>query len=239
VTVLLVIIVALAHAVETTTGFGATVIALALGVHFVPLRELVVVLVILGWLQSAWLVARGRRSIQWRLLLARILPCAALGLGIGVMVRAVAATDVLRIVLGAFVVVVAVLELTRLVRGTTARSAPRWLQLGLLTGGGVFHGLFASGGPLVVFALARAQLTKSEFRATLSLLWLSLNSVLLGTAVAFGELSTAITAMALTLLPGLVVGVVVGELLHHRVPEYTFRCAVQVVLVLTGVSLWL
>ncbi len=238
-TLLLVAIVALAHAVETTTGFGATVIALALGVHFVPLPELVVVLVSVGWLQSAWLVARGRRLIEWRLLLARVLPCALLGLGAGVLLRALAAPDALRVTLGAFVVAVALLELGRLLRGSRGRTAPRWAQAALLTGGGVFHGLFASGGPLVVFALARSGLDKGRFRATLSTLWLALNSVLLGAAVATGDHSRATATLTLTLLPGLVLGVLAGELVHKRVHEHAFRCAVQVVLVLTGVSLWL
>jgi len=57
--VLLSLIIVAAQIVETVTGFGATVIALALGVHIVPIETLVVALVLIGLLQSLWLVARG------------------------------------------------------------------------------------------------------------------------------------------------------------------------------------
>ena len=52
-------------AVESVLGFGATVIACGLGAHFFPVDRLVVMLVLLALLQSAFLVARWFRHIEW------------------------------------------------------------------------------------------------------------------------------------------------------------------------------
>ncbi|MBM3176333.1 MAG: sulfite exporter TauE/SafE family protein, partial [Chloroflexi bacterium] len=72
-------ILVLAHTAETILGFGCTLIALALGVYLLPLETLVPMLVILGLLQSIWLVARWYRHIDWRTLLLQILPLAVVG----------------------------------------------------------------------------------------------------------------------------------------------------------------
>ena len=44
---------------------------------------------------------------------------------------------------------------------------PMWLSRLLSLGAGISHGLFASGGPLLVFALAGTHLDKARLRATL------------------------------------------------------------------------
>src|SRR5687768_8905546 len=76
-------IVALAFAAEATTGFGATVIALALGIHLFPLGTLLPVFVPLGLFVSAWIVLRGRAHVARPLLLGRILPWMGGGLVLG------------------------------------------------------------------------------------------------------------------------------------------------------------
>lgn len=236
--VLLIAIICLSQAVETVTGFGCTVIALALGVHLVPVQTWVVTLVMIAWLQSAWLVCRGFRVIDWALLLERILPCAVAGLPLGFWCFGVLGSGGLKHVLGAFVIVVSSLELARLFRrGRGSEPLPWPLGIVLLCGGGFFHGLFASGGPLVVYYSSREIADKGAFRATLSCLWLLLNSVLLVSYALTGRLVKEPAFRAAYLLPALAVGILVGEILHHRVNELTFKRIVQVLLFLTGVVL--
>jgi uncharacterized protein len=231
-------ILAAAHAVETLTGFGATVIALSLGVRFVPVRNLVVALVLVGWVQSAWILLRSFRHIRGRLLLTRILPGCALGFPLGVWCFRTAGVEELRVILGLFVVGVSSLELLNLLR---KRTGPRPLRptagLALLAGGGFFHGLFATGGPLVVYYASRILPDKSAFRVTLSVLWLILNSVLICLYASSGRLQGQGPALALCLMPAAALGILAGEKLHARVNEGTFRTLVQVVLLLTGLAL--
>jgi hypothetical protein len=234
---LLIGVAAVAHTVETITGFGATVIALSLGAHLVPITALVVALVVVGVLQSSWIVARAWRDIDWRVLLGRIVPVAGVGLVAGVLLRAHLPGSTLRVVLGGFVIAAASLELWRLRRESGQGKLPCVLEITLFLLGGVVHGLFASGGPLIVIGLSRILADKARFRATLSMLWLVLNLVLLATALGQGTLTAETGALLGLLVPGLAIGIAAGEIVHRRIPLLAFRRLVQGCLVVAGVSL--
>lgn len=236
--VLLSFVVLAAQTVETVTGFGSTVIALAVGVQFVPLETLLPALVIVGIGQSLWIVARGYRHAAWRLLLYRILPVCAVGLVAGRLFAAWAGAGSLKMFLGGFVIAIASLELSSLLKGARQPSPlPSPAGVALLAGGGFFHGVFASGGPLVVIYASRAIPDKAAFRATLSVLWLLLNMVLVGTFVVRNELGAGSIRLAGWMLVPLAAGIAVGEVLHSRVNESVFRAVVQSLLLATGI--WL
>jgi len=207
----------LAHTAETFLGFGATLIALALGVHLIPLETLVPVLVILALLQSLWLVVRWFRHIKWRVLLRQILPAAGIGIPIGIWGRGLADEAQLRMILGAFIVAVSSMELVSVFRRRTAREELRWYyRIPVLVAGGIFHGLFATGGPLIVYYASRQLKSQASFRATLSMLWLILNTVLLINFWMLGQIDFQTLEMTALVLPGLVVGILVGSFIHVR-----------------------
>ncbi len=108
---LLALILVLAHMVETTLGFGDTIIALAFGLFLFPLEMLLPALVALAILQSTWLVIRWHRQVNWRLLLITILPLAALGMIAGILIRNYANETALIMVLGVFIMLVSAVEL--------------------------------------------------------------------------------------------------------------------------------
>jgi len=144
---LLAVIVCGAFAVEATTGFGATVIAVTLGVHLFPLDELLPVIVPLGLFLSATISWRERAHIDWSLLLRQILPLMGFGLLIGIAIFERASNEALRRVFGLFVVVLSALELWR--RWAAPKQPPEPLPPlrtgATIVGAGVIHGLFSSG----------------------------------------------------------------------------------------------
>ncbi|QKK04082.1 MAG: sulfite exporter TauE/SafE family protein [Pseudomonadota bacterium] len=116
------------------------------------------------------------------------------------------------------------------------RRHPAWLSRALTFAAGITHGLFASGGPLLVYALAGTRLDKGGLRATLVTVWFSLNA---GLTVAFlvdGTLVPALPKVA-AYLPVLGTGYLLGEFLHHRLDERRFRQLVYVMLIATGAAL--
>jgi uncharacterized membrane protein YfcA len=114
---------------------------------------------------------------------------------------------------------------------------PRPLAAAVLTGAGVVHGLFGSGGPLVVYFLGREMLDKSVFRATLSTLWVLLSIVLCASFAQRGVLDADVLVRAAPLLVAVVVGGAIGDRLHARVDVEMFRMIVFSVLALAGLSL--
>ena len=229
-------ILVLAHTAETILGFGSTLIALALGVHLLPLETLVPMLVIFGLLQSIWLVGRWHHYIDWRVLLLYILPLATAGMVIGMLSREIADENTLKMVLGAFIIVVSIAELAMLFKKKTPGGQLCWYyRVPLLIGGGIFHGLFATGGPPIVYYASRQFSAQEVFRATLSMLWLMLNVGLIVGFVIGGQMDLAKLEMTAMVLPGLAIGIIVGSLI--RVKEFRFKVLTYVLLFFSGLFL--
>jgi len=235
---LLGLVVLLSHAVEAITGFGCTLIAVALGALFLPIQALVPVLIPVNMALSAYLVARYLRDVDGALLLRRILPLAGLGLVLGYALFSLAASLRLDALFGAFVLLFSAIELWRL-RRTRAAERPLGPLTGALwlLGGGVMHGLYLSGGPMIVYFASRCLHDKRRFRATLSALWLLLNAVLLVLHLWRGTANAGSLLVGLALLPPLVLGIVAGEALHARISERQFKVAVYGLLAAAGAAL--
>lgn len=237
-----------AHFVETVTGFGATIIALALAAHFVPLPQLLAVLVILGLVQSAYILVRDHRAVALSFLLKKVLPWTGLGLLLGLQLFNWLDAVWLKRVLGLFVAVLASWNLFSLFAPAEAKaqslqspvltsSAGLFQSRLLLFAGGIFHGLFASGGPLVVSALSREIQDKRVFRASLASLWIGLNGFLLLSFMRQGRYAHLPWSVLFVMLMGLVLGIVFGELWHRRLSMQIFQRLVQGLLLCTGLFL--
>lgn len=237
---ILAVIVLGAFLVEATLGFGATVVAVALGALVVPIPELLPAFVPLNIALSTWMLVRWRHQVDWRLLLRRILPLMVLGLPAGLLLFDAGGEALLARVFGGFVVVLSAMELWRMARpGDPFRDlSPVGAGL-LLVAGGVIHGAFATGGPMAVYVAGRRLPDKGAFRATLSTLWLVLNLVLVAGYALTGDLDAEAGRLLLVLLPGLVLGLAAGEWLHGRVDARLFRVLVFALLAVAGVLLLL
>jgi uncharacterized membrane protein YfcA len=229
-------ILVLAHTAETVLGFGSTLITLALGVHLLSLETLVPMLVILGLLQSIWLVGRWFRYINWRILLLYILPLTTAGMVIGIFSREIADEGTLKIVLGGFIIIVSLAELSMFFIKKAPSGQLRWYYRALLLiGGGIFHGLFATGGPPIVYYASRQFRAQETFRATLSMLWLILNVGLIIGFLVGRQMDLAKLEMTAMVLPGLVIGIIVGSLIC--VKEFWFKVLTYTLLFFSGLFL--
>lgn len=231
-------IVLLAFAVQTALGFGSMVIAVALGAFVMPIPEIVATLVPIILLNVLYLSLRHLRHVDWRVLLRRILPLMLLGMPIGFAALRVAEERVLKMVFGAFVCLLAGLELwaqRRRVAATQPLSTPKVISL--LLGAGAFHGMYAAGGPMVVYVAGRDLPQKSTFRATLAVLWVALDALLLVGFAIDGTYDSAQLAKVGLLLAPLGLGMLVGEWLHSRLDDDLFVRLVYIGLLLSGIML--
>lgn len=231
-------IVAVAFATEATIGFGATLLTLALGSLVAPVDELLYAVVPLNVALSLAVVVRAWRHIDGRALGLPILPAMGLGFPIGVAAFERLPHDGLQIGLGVFVIALGAIELARQVRAPAdERPLPRAAGLALLFLGGVLHGAFATGGPPVVYVCGRTLPDKRVFRGTLAALWLLLGGLLMATYARSGHLGAASMRRTALLVPGLILGLVGGEMAHGRLPERAFRRVVFAMLMIVGAVL--
>ena len=231
-------VVLVAFGIEATTGFGATVIAVALGVHLFPMHALLPRLVPLGLVLSTYLVLRHRAHVDRRLLLLGVLPPMGAGLLLGLALFERASNAALQRAFGVFVLLVAGRELWRLRSGgaSLGRPLPALAEGAALVGAGVVHGVFASGGPLLVYALGRRGLAKERFRATLSSIWLALGIALVVAYAHQGRLDRASLLETAGLVPMLAPAILAGEWAHGRLDELRFRRVVFTLLLAAGLS---
>ncbi len=227
------------YLVQTATGFGAMVCAVTFGALVLPIETIVAIAVPLSLSQNLWIAVRHRDGIDKKLLLVTILPVMGAGMVVGFAVSELVAGDALRIAFGVLVLLLASRELYGSFRGDGKRPEPLGKVATAITvlGAGMLHGIYATGGPLLVYAVGRLELGKHVFRSTVTTVWLVLNMVLTGMLV-FSHRITAetITATGL-LLPAIPVGLVIGQFIHDRVDEARFRRLLFALLAIAAIPL--
>jgi uncharacterized protein len=222
-----------AHVVGGVTGFGTAVLGLPLLARMVGLDVGKQSLLILSTFVYGYIVIRWRRHLDGRQL-GIMCAFAIVGMPLGLWLYAVMPPRGAMIALGIFVLAVGLRNLLELWPDT---RAPRWLAKLLLIAGGVVHGAFTTGGPLLVVYADQTLVDKSIFRATLSLMWLALNATLGIVWTVNADWTAQSLRLSLLGLPFMVAGLIVGELLHHRVSEEAFRRVVNLTLIVIGLLL--
>lgn len=234
------LIVAGALLVEAALGFGSSVIVATLGAQLGPLDRVMPAFITVNLALSAWVTATSWRDIDRALLLRLVLPLASVGLALGFALGGAADRPAARAAFGAGVAVLSALELVRAVAPSRdARPLSPVPSAAMILLGGVVHGVFSAGGPLVVYVVARRVGEKRVFRATLSALWLLLNAALVARWVADGTWSSRTARQALLLVPSLLLGSALGAALYRALPQRAFRVAAASVMGAAGLSLLL
>ncbi len=236
---LVALVVFVTHFQQGITGFGCTVLALPFITLLLGLPMAVPMLAMIGWLVAVTIVVESRRQIVWREF-AWIALLVGAGMPIGIWLASSLPVNALKLVLAAFTVVVGVQGLIKqCLQAQPVQGSPRARMAAsvFLPLGGVLHGAFASGGPLVIIYATRAITDKTLFRVTLCLLWTVLNAILIGQWIVRGTLTLQIWKMVAFTAPFAFVGVILGSRAHYKTNVVLFRKIVFSVLIASGVVL--
>ena len=223
--------------VEGIAGFGATVLALPFVTMLIGVEKAVPMLSTLSVMLSIFIVSRSWRNIDRREY-GFILLHVGLGVPAGLMMMDHLPKEWLIAVLTIFMLFVGIRGLLQVnavqcgALSIPAGGIGKILYRLLLMTGGVIQGAFSSGGPIVVMYASRAIAEKSRFRATLSALWLTTNTVMITKWTLSGKVWTPqLGKMILFALPFIAAGMFFGDFLHHRVDQKKFSILVYSVLV--------
>lgn len=232
------LIIFVTHTLEAITGFGCTVLAFPFVIFLMDdLEQAKIVLSILAWALAAYFVVTKFSSINWKQF-GIILLLAGSGLPLGILMFKNLDAALLKKILGVFIIISAAVQLFKCyVPDKGNWKLPSFVGYLFLFVGGIVHGAFAVGGPLIVLYSAGKLPDKSQFRATMCLLWTTLNTVLILQYMNEGSLTLKIGQDLLFLLPFLIAGIVVGELIHKKVSEILFRKLIFSSLFLVGVAM--
>jgi len=117
------------------------------------------------------------------------------------------------------------------------REPNKVLSYILLIGAGLIHGLFVCGGPLLVtYASTKIKDTR-QFRATISAVWIVLNSIIMVIDIKDGYLTPQIIPNLTVCMVLLFVALIVGEKLARKLSKNAFMILSYILMFDSGISL--
>lgn len=231
-------VVLLSFGLRGSTGFGGAV-GMPLLALVLPLKVLIPVWTLLGVTSSIAILGHDREYVARRDFIAFIPWCVA-GVGIGLYFFTMLDARTLARGLGGLILAYAGYVLWSTWRPASSRRAPR--GFGPLAGtlSGIVGTLFGTMGT-VFFAmyLDARSLAKEAFRATMSAMLLTLSLVRGIGYYATGEFTRDALIVFAAILPVMLLGIYIGDRIHVRLSETTFRRLVGATLILCGVPLLL
>jgi len=232
--VVMFVTISLAYIIFSIAGFGTALVAGPVLVNYMPLSQVIPLLVLLDCAAAFGKLARSHQHVV-RIELARLLPFMAIGSMAGIAVLLKTKSDVLMLAMGCFVTLYALYMLTNPVRISYISAA--WaMPLGM--GGGLFGAIFGSGGFLYAIYLNGRINTKEKASATQSTL-IGISTLvrisMLTIAGAYADLALVVTAIYL--LPALMLGLWAGEHISFKMSRNTFTKLINIIILASGITL--
>lgn len=223
-------VVLIASLVQSTTGFGFSLLAVPLLSLAIPTEVAVVVAATLGTLTSS-AQAVGERAHGDRPTITRMMVGAAVGAPFGLLLLTVATNRQLKFGLAAVIIAFLIINL----RGITIERGSRAVDVVAGTISGVLNTSLSTNGPPLVMALHSRHLAPSVFRATISAVFAGTGVITLGLFLVSGHYGVDERQLLLVAIPAMVIGYWIGSRLRPRIDPLRFRQAVMALLVATAI----
>lgn len=239
------LVILLANIIQGITGFAGTILAMPFSLMLVGYDTAKPVLNILGLLSGIYVFAGHHKKVCWAEL-KKIVLVMTVGIFGGIFLKGffVGKEFILYKLLGIFVIFLSVQGLYGLwaADGTRIRkrqerddrSPALYLLLGLA---GIAHGIFVSGGPLLIGYLTKKIEDKVSFRATISTVWVVLNTIILLDDIRTGLWNPELIRIQLISIPFLLAGMAVGSRLYVKMSQKLFMNITYILLFISGISL--
>ena len=226
------IVLFIANIIQAITGFAGTVLAMPASMFLLGIDDAKVVLNVMALVSGLLIAISSYKSINKKELL-KICTIMIIGMCIGIQLCKVISSEWLLIVYGIIIIVVAGKNL--LIH--KEHQLPGILLLCVLIIAGIIHGMFVSGGALLVIYATQVLKEKEEFRATVAPVWVVLNFFLMITQFRSGLVGRAdIRLICISILP-LLIATWLGKKLVCKVSQRVFLNLTYILLLISGVSL--
>ncbi len=237
--IIFLIVILLANIVQGITGFAGTILAMPFALMLVGYDVGKPILNVLGLLSGIYVFVGNYKSVNWKEL-KKIVIIMCLGMIAGIVVKGffVGNDEILYRALGVFVIGLALHGLfhKKKAEETASRKPTKTSNL-LLVLAGIVHGIFVSGGPLLIGYLSKIIKDKVQFRATISTVWIFLNTLVLIDDIRMGLWNVELIKWQLIAIPFLFVGMKIGTILYDKMSQQLFMKITYILLFISGISL--
>ena len=220
------------NAIMSITGFAGTMLAMPVSILLLGVEDARFILNVTAIMTCVFIGIQQCKYANKKEL-AKILAVMLIGMAMGTLLYRVIPLDFL---LPAYGIVIIIVSVQRLIYPQGAQL-PKWAYLPVLIAAGIIHGMFVSGGALLVMYATLVLLDKSEFRATIAATWAVLDPTffVLNFNIALWNAENMMLIGAC--IPLLVLSVWLGNWMHKRIGQEWFMKLTYVLLVLSGLSI--
>lgn len=234
--ILFILIIFLSNIIQTITGFAGTALAMPLSLKLEGADQAKPILNLVALVVSLYVVIRHFKDIDWKNFLI-ILISVGIGFGVGFLIEMINIEGkILLYIYGSVVIVISILfffiDFEKI-------NLPKWLMIIFLFLGGIMHKLYVSGGPFVVIYGLHELKDKNKFRATLSLLWIILNSMLFVTHIVNNQFTSHVWILFGIGAGVTILSMIIGSLIAPKLSKKVFLKITCVLLLISGVTLFL
>ena len=224
----------LAYIVLGMSGFGSALITIPLLVHFLPLKSVVPLVVLVDFLATVSSGVRFREHVETAEL-KLLIPAVFAGVLSGVTLLTTLSRHAALLMLGIFV---AGYGAYRLLVNPSAKAVSRWWGIPAGLAGGLVGGLFGVGGPIYATYLTARIPDPARMRATLSAVFAFSTGLRLVVYLISGLLFQSEVWWAfLLLLPSMPVGLAIGHRLQAKLTREQVGRLLSLLLISSGLSL--
>src|SRR5690625_147049 len=229
--IVLIFIVLAASLLQTSTGYGFSIIGTPFLLLIYPVHTAIQVNIILSICLSVFMIFKIRKEVD-KFLLIRLIKGSILGLFFGIFMYLFLDIRLLKMTVGALSLILTALLILQL-------SINRTKNKDLLAGG--ISGLLTTsigvpGPPLLVY-FSGTRIDKTTLRSTSLAYYLFVYFVSLFMQISFGGTSKESWIFSLVAIPPLFAGIMLGQLFFKWISQNAFRIITYIILIFTGVYL--
>ena len=218
-----------ANLLQAITGFAGTLISMPPVIKLIGVDEAKALLNAIAQISSLMIVITGWRHINWKEF-GKMFVLMSLGMLAGIWLFELFPLKQLLILYGVMIILIALQRLF----GKTSRELPKTVMLLLLFAAGIIHGMFVSGGALLVVYAAAVLRDKEEFRATVALIWVTIGCYMTGTQIQAGHFNPHVLFLIAAGIVPVLIGTWIGTGLVRKIRQETFMNLTYVLLLLSG-----
>lgn len=226
------IVLFLSNTMQTITGFAGTMLAMPFSIRLVGVEQAKAVLNIFTMMACSVIAVQNRKHVNWRVL-ARMVGGMAVGMAAGVWLFERLPLAILLRFYAVLVILVAVKKMF----WKKEIVLPKAAMVLVLAAAGIIHGMFLSGGALLVIYAVSVLKDKNEFRATMAPVWVILNALLIVSHYRAGYYTAeCVKSIGMSIVP-LVLSIIAGNFLYRKINQQQFLKITYVLLIISGASL--
>ena len=221
-----------ANLLQAITGFAGTLISMPPTIKLIGADEAKALLNSIAQISSLMIVCTGFKHINWKEF-GKIFVCMIIGMTVGVWIYSHFPLKQLLVAYGIMIIVIAFKKIIS--KNETKKELPQWFMICILLAAGMIHGMFVSGGALLVVYATLVLKDKEEFRATVALIWVTTGFyITIPQALTGGFNSHVLSLLIVGVIP-VFAGTFIGTKMVKKISQDVFMNITYILLLLSGI----